>query len=94
MKILIVADIEGVAGVNAGLQGTPGNAEYERARRLMTNEASAAIRGAIAGGATTVTVADSHGPMRNIIAEQVLGLPQEPRADKGMAFKDIPTGPS
>ncbi|MCB1841507.1 MAG: acyl-CoA dehydrogenase family protein [Halioglobus sp.] len=30
--------------------------------------------------------------MRNILAEQVLGLPQEPRADKGMAFKDIPTG--
>lgn len=32
--------------------------------------------------------------MRNILAEQVLGLPQEPRADKGMAFQDIPTGPS
>lgn len=31
--------------------------------------------------------------MRNILAEQVLGLPQEPRADKGMAFQDIPTGP-
>jgi alkylation response protein AidB-like acyl-CoA dehydrogenase len=31
--------------------------------------------------------------MRNIIAEQVLGLPQEPRADKGIAFADIPTGP-
>ncbi len=30
--------------------------------------------------------------MRNIIAEQVLGLPQEPRADKGIAFSDIPTG--
>ena len=30
--------------------------------------------------------------MRNIIAEQVLGLPQEPRADKGMAWKDIPAG--
>ena len=30
--------------------------------------------------------------MRNILAEQVLGLPQEPRADKGMAFQDIPTG--
>lgn len=30
--------------------------------------------------------------MRNIIAEQVLGLPQEPRADKGVAFKDIPSG--
>ncbi|MFT5032499.1 MAG: alkylation response protein AidB-like acyl-CoA dehydrogenase [Bacteroidia bacterium] len=30
--------------------------------------------------------------MRNVIAEQVLGLPQEPRADKGIAFKDIPSG--
>ncbi|MFT4614679.1 MAG: alkylation response protein AidB-like acyl-CoA dehydrogenase [Bacteroidia bacterium] len=31
--------------------------------------------------------------MRNILAEQVLGLPQEPRADKGIAFQDIPNGP-
>ena len=30
--------------------------------------------------------------LRNIIAERVLGLPQEPRADKGVAFSDIPTG--
>ncbi|MEH6606263.1 MAG: acyl-CoA dehydrogenase family protein [Pseudomonadales bacterium] len=30
--------------------------------------------------------------MRNIIAEQVLGLPQETRADKGMAYQDIPSG--
>ena len=30
--------------------------------------------------------------MRNILAEQVLGLPQEPRADKGIAFQDIPSG--
>ena len=30
--------------------------------------------------------------MRNIIAEQVLGLPQEPRADKGVTYKDIPSG--
>jgi alkylation response protein AidB-like acyl-CoA dehydrogenase len=30
--------------------------------------------------------------MRNVIAEQVLGLPQEPRADKGLAFNDIPNG--
>ena len=28
--------------------------------------------------------------LKNIIAERVLGLPQEARADKGLAFKDIP----
>ena len=30
--------------------------------------------------------------LKNIIAERVLGLPQEARADKGLAFKDIPNG--
>jgi len=32
--------------------------------------------------------------LRNIIAERVLGLPQDPRADKGLAYKDIPSGNS
>ena len=30
--------------------------------------------------------------LKNIIAERVLGLPAEIRADKGVAFKDLPTG--
>jgi alkylation response protein AidB-like acyl-CoA dehydrogenase len=30
--------------------------------------------------------------LRNIIAERVLGLPQDVRVDKGVAFKDLPTG--
>ncbi len=30
--------------------------------------------------------------LRNIIAERVLGMPGEPRMDKGKPFKDIPTG--
>ena len=30
--------------------------------------------------------------MRNIIAERVLKLPGDIRADKGVAFEDIPTG--
>ena len=29
--------------------------------------------------------------LKNVIAERVLGLPQDPRADKGVAFKDIPS---
>jgi alkylation response protein AidB-like acyl-CoA dehydrogenase len=30
--------------------------------------------------------------MANIIAERVLGLPQDPRADKGIPFNKVPTG--
>lgn len=30
--------------------------------------------------------------LRNIISERVLGMPGEPRIDKGRPFKDIPTG--
>jgi hypothetical protein len=30
--------------------------------------------------------------MRNIIAERVLGLPQDVRVDKDVPFREIPTG--
>ena len=30
--------------------------------------------------------------LRNVIAERVLGLPSEHRVDKGVPFRDIPTG--
>ena len=69
MKIYISADIEGVAGVSSFTQGQSGNPEYERARRLMTEEVNAAVSGSFAGGASEVTVADSHGAMQNLIAE-------------------------
>jgi alkylation response protein AidB-like acyl-CoA dehydrogenase len=32
--------------------------------------------------------------LRNIIAERVLRLPPEPRMDKKLAFRDVPTGPA
>lgn len=76
MKIFISADIEGVAGVVHVAQGQPGNPEYERARRLMTAEASAAVAGAFDAGATEVLVNDSHGPQTNVIAELL-----DPRAE-------------
>ena len=76
MKILISVDIEGVAGVVHPEQTQPGNAEYERARRLMTDEANAAVRGAFAGGPTACVVNDSHGHFRNLLASDL-----DPRAE-------------
>lgn len=83
MKILISADIEGVAGVFNLEQTRPGNGEYERARRWMTEEVNAAIRGAFKGGASEVLVNDSHGSFRNLLvdlldarARVVLGKPR------------------
>jgi D-amino peptidase len=76
VKIYISADIEGVAGVVNPQQGTMGNSEYERARRLMTQETNAAIEGAFAGGATEVLVNDAHGDMRNLLPDEL-----DPRAE-------------
>ncbi|AXL51748.1 D-aminopeptidase [Paraburkholderia caffeinilytica] len=83
MKVLISADIEGVAGVFHPEQTRAGNGEYEAARRWMTLEANAAIEGAFAGGATHVWVNDSHGGFRNLLpdlldarAQVVLGKPR------------------
>ncbi len=67
MKVFISIDMEGISGVVSPEQCTPGNAEYERARLLMTQEANAAILGARAAGATEVVVADSHESMRNLL---------------------------
>ena len=78
MKVLISADMEGTAGIvdrahtaipdRAATGGIQHNAaEYDWARRLMTEEVNAAIVGAFEGGATEVWVSDAHGSMRNLL---------------------------
>ncbi len=70
MRVFLSVDIEGVAGVVGREEGSQGNPEYERARRLMTAEASAAVRGIVnVVPDAEVTVADAHGTFRNIIPE-------------------------
>jgi D-amino peptidase len=73
--ILVAVDIEGVAGVWRPEQTQAGNGDYERARRWMTQEADAAVRGAFAGGAGAVLVNDSHGHFGNLLADEI-----DPRA--------------
>ncbi|HET9913423.1 MAG TPA: M55 family metallopeptidase [Anaerolineales bacterium] len=75
MKILIAVDMEGITGVTTWEQVTPGQAEYARFRRLMTQDVNAAIRGAYEAGADEVIVVDGHWNGTNILIEEL-----DPRA--------------
>ena len=66
MKIFISADLEGTNGIVSPGDIIPGEAGYEAARVLMTEEVNAAIEGLYMGGATAVTVCDSHEIAQNI----------------------------
>jgi D-amino peptidase len=61
VRVFIVSDMEGVAGITKWAQVSGGEPLYEEGRRLYTQEINAAVRGARAGGATEVVVMDCHG---------------------------------
>lgn len=63
MKILIMTDMEGVAGVlNFEDWTRPEGRYYEKGKRLLTAEVNAAIRGFCNQGVTEIRVVDGHGP--------------------------------
>lgn len=85
MKVFISIDMEGIAGIAHGRQVSRGSDDYPESRRLMTEEANAAVTGAFEGGASSVVVNDSHGDMYNLLqealdarAELTLGSPKVP----------------
>ena len=61
MRVFIVSDMEGVAGITNWDQVTGGKSLYEEGRKLYTEEINAAVRGAKAAGATEIVVMDCHG---------------------------------
>ena len=71
MRVYISADMEGISGVVAPAHVDSQHAEYARFRKLMTGDVNAAVRGAVAGGASLVVVNDSHADMRNILIEEL-----------------------
>ncbi len=73
MRIFISCDMEGITGVAIGKHCNPREPEYQRFRRLMTADVNAAIEGAAQAGATEFLVVDSHGPMTNILIEELDG---------------------
>ncbi len=61
MKVFVISDMEGIAGIVKGEQTSAGEALYEEGRKLYTEEINAAVRGAKAAGATEIVVMDCHG---------------------------------
>jgi D-amino peptidase len=63
MRVHILSDMEGVAGIVKGDQvnGEKGGPLFEEGRKLYTEEINAAVRGAKAAGATEIVVMDCHG---------------------------------
>src|SRR5437763_16256808 len=63
MKLYILTDIEGVAGVaNFEDYSYPAGRFYPQSRHLLTLEVNAAAAAAMAAGAADILVADRHGP--------------------------------
>jgi D-amino peptidase len=78
VRLYISSDMEGIAGVCAWEQvdaRTP-HPDYSIYRRYYTQEVCSAIEGARAGGATGALVNDGHGPMRNLLLDD---LPEDVR---------------
>jgi len=71
-------ELEGTAGALLDDTHSPQGAEWQQRYLGLPG-----LR--IAGGTDEI--------LRNIISERVLGLPPEQRMDKGIPFKDIPSGP-
>lgn len=74
MKVYISADIEGITGLVSWSQCSRPDGksfDYAFARRMMTHDVNAAVRGARAAGATEIVIKDSHGNSKNLIVDEL-----------------------
>ncbi len=78
MKVFVISDMEGIAGIVRPHQTNAGEALYEEGRKLYTQEINAAVRGAKAGGATEIVVMDCHGAGKGYTFNSLLPEELEP----------------
>ncbi|MER2260575.1 MAG: M55 family metallopeptidase [Psychrobacillus sp.] len=71
MKLFLSVDMEGITGLPDYTFVESNKHNYERARRIMTQEANAIIEGAISTGVTEILVNDSHSKMNNLLVEEL-----------------------
>jgi D-amino peptidase len=74
MRVYISVDIEGATGIVSFSQcGRPDGSHYDFAfaRRMLTHDVNAAIRGARRAGATEIVVKDSHAGCKNLLVDEL-----------------------
>jgi len=90
MRILIAADMEGVAGIDHAGDCLPAHpAAYAHGRRLMTDEVLVAIDALRAGGVERIVVGDWHMVGTNVERERMpAGVEVRPIADLALVAED------
>jgi len=68
-KIYVSVDMEGIWGVVHGDQVSSTTPDYGPARKWMAEDVNAVVEGLRSAGAGEIVVNDSHGGMRNILAD-------------------------
>ena len=71
LKVFISVDMEGITGVANWEDVSRTGKDYDYFRKIMTEEANAAVEGALEAGATEILVRDSHSSARNILPERL-----------------------
>ncbi|MCM3665016.1 M55 family metallopeptidase [Mesobacillus subterraneus] len=71
MKLYISVDMEGITGLVDHTQVDSSKHNYERGRRIMTQEANHVIKAAFEKGCEEVIVNDSHSKMNNLLIEEL-----------------------
>lgn len=71
MKLYLSVDMEGITGLPDYTYVDASEKNYERARRIMTEETNHVIEAAFAAGCQEVLVNDSHSKMNNILINEL-----------------------
>ncbi|MCP4343928.1 MAG: M55 family metallopeptidase [Desulfobacterales bacterium] len=84
---LIMADIEGIAGVYDKQQCKPGTPAWVEARGLITADVNSAIKGLREAGVSNIAVKDMHGPGFNV---DIRKLESDVPCFRGHFWKPVP----
>jgi D-amino peptidase len=81
VRIFIISDMEGIAGVTKWAETDGGDPLHADRSRLYTEEINAAVRGAYTAGATEVVVMDCHGAGKGWTFNSLIPDQLDPRCD-------------